>query len=108
MLRHKLIYWVCREVGKYSHHAIAEEICVRCSQPVFPQILQGLSSIEIRCVYHHFGILFIYFDLQGDQHPAFEYRCVCQFRHPGFERRSSYCTAARADLNAAGQSGTPN
>jgi len=35
----------------------------------FPQILQGLSPIEIRCVYHHYGILFIYFDLQGDQHP---------------------------------------
>ena len=35
----------------------------------FPQILQGLSPIEIRCVYHHYGILFIYFNLQGDQHP---------------------------------------
>ena len=35
----------------------------------FPQILQGLSPIEIRCVYHHYGILFIYFYLQGDQHP---------------------------------------
>ena len=35
----------------------------------FPQILQGLGPIEIRCVYHHYGILFIYFDLQGDQHP---------------------------------------
>jgi hypothetical protein len=64
----------------------------------FPQILQGLSPIEIRCVYNHYGILFIYFDLQGHQHPL-----LSPLRLPvppsRLRKWSSYCTAASGDLN---------